>query len=275
MVQSALFGQVLPAASRSIYLWRTLVAQELSSRYRGTFLGAVWQFLAPLFLLGIYGFVFGIVFRARWPGLEEGGGLLFALNLFLGLLVHGVLAETLGQAPTVMQRNSNFVRKVVFPLPVLVAVPMGVALVNAATGLFLVALISTFGASPSPGTVLALWHLVPVLAVFAPMVLGLALFLAALGVYVRDLSQMIGMLVMAVLFTSPVFYPLEMAPESIRGVIMINPLTIPVEHLRQALLLGQSPDWSALGVYGLVACAVLAAGAATFNTLRRGFADML
>jgi len=272
MIQPAFFRRAAPEASRSVYLWRTLVAQELKVRYRGTFLGSAWQLLAPLFLLGIYGFVFGVVFGARWPGFDESDRLMFALNLFLGLAVHGVLAETLGLAPTAMQRNSNFVRKVVFPLPVLVAVPLGVAFVNALSGVLIVFLVAgIFG----KGWSALLWQVVPVLAALGTMVYGLALLLAALGVFVRDLGQMIGMVVTALLFTSPVFYPVDMAPQALRGIIQLNPLTVPVEHLRGAVLLHHAPDWSALGIYSVVALLVLALGWTTFQHLRRGFADAL
>ncbi len=124
-----------PRTTSHFYLWRTLVAQELRSRYRGSLLGRAWPVLLPLLMLAIYGFVFGVVFRARWPGLAEDDHLGFTLNLFTGLLVHGLLAESVGQAPGLMQRYGNFVRKVVFPLQILPAVPLGVALVNLALGL--------------------------------------------------------------------------------------------------------------------------------------------
>ena len=109
------------APSSYPHLWRTLVSQELAARYRGSLLGRAWPILLPLLMLAIYGFVFGVVFRSRWPGLAEDDHLGFTLNLFAGLLVHGMLAETVGEAPGLLLRHSNFVRKVVFPLPVLVA----------------------------------------------------------------------------------------------------------------------------------------------------------
>ena len=96
-----------------VSLWFTLVSQDLAARYRGTLLGRAWPLLMPLLMLCIYGFVFGAVFRARWPGLAEDDHLGFAINLFIGLLVHGLLAEAVAQAPSLMQRNSNFVRKMV------------------------------------------------------------------------------------------------------------------------------------------------------------------
>lgn len=259
-------------ASARVSLWRTLVSQELAARYRGTLLGRLWPLLMPLLMLALYGFVFGVVFRARWPGLAEGDHLGFTLNLFTGLLVHGLLAESVGQAPGLMQRHSNFVRKMVFPLPVLVAVPLGVALVHSLLGFGLLVLLNgLFGEG---------WHLsvlaVPVaLLPYLLMLYGLALVFAALGVYIRDLGQIIAVLVVMVLFTGNVFFPLEMVPEPLQGIVHFNPITWPTETLRNCILHGRWPDPGGMAVYSLAAALVFALGWRVFATLRRGFADLL
>ena len=254
------------------HLWRTLVAQDLAARYRGTLLGRAWPVLMPLVMLAVYGFVFGAVFRARWPGLADDDHLGFGLNLFAGLLVHGLLSDTVGQAPGLMLRNSNFVRKMVFPLPVLVAVPIGSALVHALVGLLLLAVVNAVAGSGLHASVLAL----PVIVLpFLLMLYGLALGFAALGVYVRDLGQIIGVLVVLALFTGAVFFPREMVPEGFAGIVDYNPITWPVGALRGALLLGQWPAPYGLIVYTAVALLVLALGWLCFAKLRRGFSDVL
>lgn len=262
----------MPAIHSSASLWLTLVQQELAARYRGTLLGRAWQLLLPLLLLVVYGFVFGTVFQARWPGQAEGDNFGFALMLFTGLAIHGLLAEVLGQAPSLMLRHSNFVRKVVFPLPVLVAAPLGVALWHAGLSLALVWL--------THGVVTGHWPLsalsVPlILAPFLLLLFGLALALAALGVYLRDLAQVGPTLATVALFTGAVFFPVDMVPPALADVIRYNPITWPVEAVRQALLLGRWPDASGLAAYTVVALIVLGVGAATFRRLRRGFADVL
>lgn len=255
------------------HLWRTLVAQELGSRYRGSLLGRAWPVLLPLLMLAIYGFVFGMVFRARWPGLAEDDHMGFTLNLFAGLLAHGMLTESVGQAPGLMLRHGNFVRKVVFPLPVLVAVPLGVTLVHTAIGLSILVLANAFwGTGLHPG---ALAAVTVVLAPYLLMLLGLSLGLAALGVYVRDLGQIIGALVMVALFTSTVFFPREMVPTALVGVVDYNPISWPVEALRGAILHGRWPDLPGLLGYTGASLLVLALGGLCFARLRRGFADVL
>ena len=255
-----------------IALWRTLVAQELAVRYRGTLLGRAWPFLMPLTMLAVYGFVFGAVFRARWPGLAEGDHMGFALNLFLGLLVHGLLAETVGQAPSLMLRNSNFVRKIVFPLPVLVAVPLGAALVHMALGLLLVCAVNAVWGTGAHGSLLALpLILLPCLV----MLYGLALAVAALGVYLRDLAQVATVLVTVALFTGAVFYPRSMVPPLLGGAVAVNPISWPIEALRGAILHGQWPDATTFAGYSIVAIVILMMGMMAFRALRPGFADVL
>lgn len=259
----------LPAALR---LWRALVAQDLAARYRGTLLGRAWPLLLPLAMLAVYGFVFGAVFRARWPGLAEDDHVGFTLNLFIGLLVHGLLAETLGQAPGMMQRHGNFVRKVVFPLPVLVAVPLGTSLTHAAVGFALVLLVHGLAGGGWHASALALPL---VLLPYLTMLYGLALLLAALGVYLRDLGQLTSVLVTLALFTGAVFFPRQMVPEALAGLVAWNPIAWPVEAARGSLLLGHWPDSGAFALYAAASAAMLALGWAVFAKLRRGFADVL
>ena len=262
----------LPRASGYLSLWYTLVRQELAVRYRGTLLGRIWPLLMPVLMLAVYGFVFGTVFQARWPGMAEDDHLAFAINLFAGLLVHGLLAESVGQSPSLMQRHSNFVRKVVFPLPVLVAVPLGTALYHMLFGLTLLLLVNGFWGTG--------WHasalVVPlVLLPFLLLLYGLALAFSALGVYLRDLSQVVTLLVVVALFTSPVFYPRDMVPQALAGIVDYNPISWPVEAARSALLHGVWPDPSGSVIYGGAALVVLALGSWIFFSLRRGFADVL
>ncbi len=255
---------------RHRYLLASLVRRDLAARYRGSLLGAAWSLLQPLLLLGVYGFVFGVVYAARWGSPHETRAP-FALVLFAGLIVFQLVADVLSRAPLTIVSQPSLVTKVVFPLEILPAVPVGAALVQAGVnlGLLLTALAMTAGL---PAT--ALW-LPVVLAPLAVLLLGLSWFLAALGVYVRDIGHLMGMVLTAALFLSPVLYPLERVPLPWRHLLLANPLTVPVEAVRAVLLAGEPPAWEALGLYFLVALAGAAGGLAWFHTTRRGFADVL
>lgn len=263
---------LLPRAAQNFVLWRTLVAQDIAVRYRGTLLGRAWPLLMPLMMLAMYGFVFGLVFRARWPGLAQDDHLGFALNLFVGLLVHGLLAESVGQSATLFQNNSNFVRKMVFPLPVLVAVPLGSSLFHMMLGVGLVCIVAIGWGPGVQWLVLALpLILVPYLA----MLYGLSLALAAFGVYVRDLGPILSVVVAMTLFTSTVFFPRSAVPAVLAPVVSINPISWPVEALRDLILRGQWPPLAGSLHYLLAAIIVLVLGALMFKALRPGFADVL
>jgi lipopolysaccharide transport system permease protein len=107
------------------------------------------------------------------------------------------------------------------------------------------------------------------------MCLGLAWILAALGVYFRDIGQLVGPLVTATMFLSPVLFQRASMPDWLQPWLLFNPLTIPVESVRNVALFGQPPDWTALGLYTLAAIAVAFVGEAFFQATRRGFADVL
>ncbi len=262
----------LQALARNWHLWRTLTAQDMAARYRGTLLGRLWPVLLPMVMFATYAFVFGVIFRARWPGFAEGDMLGFSLNLFVGLLIHGLLGESLGQAPSLMQRNSNFVRKMVFPLPVLVAVPLGSAVIHGGIGLIIVCLLqSLFHGGPT----LSMLSVPLILLPYLLMLFGLSLLVAALGVYFRDLAQIITVLVMMMLFTAPVFYPQEMAPAMLGKLLPLNPITWPVTTTRDAILHGQWPSLTGWLAYTFVSLVAAYVGAKVFAALKRGFADLI
>lgn len=259
-------------------LWRNrslifqMIEREVVGRYRGSVFGLLWSFITPVVMLAIYTFVFGVVFKARWTGSEETSVPQFAILLFAGLIVHAVLAEIIGRAPTVVLGNVSYVKKVVFPLEILPMVALGSALFHAFASVVVLIGFQLVAVGKFPPT---LFLFPVVLAPFAVLMLGIGWFLASLGVYFRDVNQILGPLVTALLFLSPVLYPVSALPESIRSFVFLNPLTFIIEQTRNVLIWGQLPDWFGLGVYTIVAIIVAAAGLWWFQMTRKGFADVL
>jgi lipopolysaccharide transport system permease protein len=259
-------------------LWRNrqLIAQmtkrEVVGRYKGSILGLLWSFLNPVFMLLVYTFVFAVVFKARWGIAGEESKTQFAVVLFVGLIVHGLFAEVLNRAPGLILGNVNYVKKVIFPLEILPAISMGAALFHSLISL-LVLMIAfvTFNGYLYWTAVLAPLVLLPLVILST----GLAWILASLGVFLRDVGQTIGIITMAMLFLSPVFYPATALPEKYRSFIMANPLTFIIEQAREVLIWGHLPDWYGLGIYTLVTIGVAWAGYAWFQKTRKGFADVL
>ncbi|MGL5470030.1 MAG: ABC transporter permease, partial [Shewanella sp.] len=107
-----------------------LIKRDISSRYQSSFLGIIWSFLNPIFLLAVYTFIFSVVFKAKWTG---GGDskVEFALILFAGLIVFNVFSECVNRAPATVLQNANYVKKVIFPLEILPWVNLGASLFHA------------------------------------------------------------------------------------------------------------------------------------------------
>ena len=114
-----------------------------------------------------------------------------------------------------------------------------------------------------------------VLVPFLALVIGIGWFLAATGVYIRDIAQTMSIVTMVMLFLSPVFYPLSALPPRLQLVFFANPLTFIIEESRKVLLFGQLPNWSGLVVYALIGMTVAWAGFWWFQKTRRGFADVV
>lgn len=252
-------------------LLKRLAWREVLIRYRGSWLGLAWTVLNPLLMLAIYSFVFGVVFTPRLTSSTAAGRLDFALSLFAGLIVFNFFAEVLTRAPGLITANPNYVKKVVFPLALLPAAAVVAALFHAGiSSLILVAALAVTGSlSPWAGALPLAW--LP----FVLFVLGLSWAFAALGVYLRDIGQIVGMATTALLFLSPVFYPVAALPAALQPWVYCNPLTLPIETTRALLMGGQLPSAGALLTYTLAAAATVATGFAVFEKLKRGFTDVL
>lgn len=233
-------------------------------------LGFLWVVVYPLMMLAVYAFVFGGVFNSRWGG--AGNMKDFVLMLYCGLIIYGVFSETLTRSPTAILSNPSYVKKVVFPLELLPISHLASALFNALIGLALLCLFLLFQR-----------HSIPVTALLVPLVLtplllltaGLAWFLAAIGVFFRDVGQMIGVVMSVLLFMSPVFYPASSTPALAQKLIYINPLTYPIEELRATLILGNQPDWLHWLTYFVISILVAIAGLWVFQKVRPAFADVI
>lgn len=253
-------------------LIRILTWRDISGRYRGSLMGSAWSLLTPLLMLAVFTFVFGVVAPTRWPGAEEQGMGMFALRLLSGMVVHGLLSELLQRAPALVTAQPNYVTKVVFPLEVLGWVALLTGLFHSAMALLVLILLN---GALGTGLSLTLLALPLVLVPYALLLLGIAWILAALGVYLRDLAQVIGPLVMASMFLGPVFYPREAMPAAIQPWLAWNPITVPVEQVRRVLFEAQWPQWDILAQYALVAIGVYLLGLWVFDRLKKGFADVL
>lgn len=269
-----------PASLAAIFssFWRNrgliwqMTKREVIGRYRGSIMGLAWSFFNPVLMLVVYTFVFSVVFKARWGVDGEESRADFAIILFVGMIVHGLFAECVNRAPGLILSNVNYVKKVVFPLEILPWVAMGSALFH-----FLVSL------SVLLITCFILGFYIPWTAIFFPLVIlplilatmGLAWFLAATGVFVRDIAQTTGIITTVMMFLAPIFYPMSALPEKYQTVLLLNPLTFIIEEARHVLIWGKMPDWLGLTAYLTIGALIAWAGFWWFQKTRKGFADVL
>lgn len=249
-----------------------MTKREVVGRYKGSILGLAWSFFNPILMLTVYSFVFSVVFKVRWGLGDEESKTHFAVVLFVGMIVHGLLAEVLNRAPGLILGNVNYVKKVVFPLEILPVISMGTALFHSLISLvvLLIALVIVNGDLH--------WTTLFIPLVLLPLViltLGLAWMLASVGVFIRDIGQTIGIVTTVMLFMAPVFFPLSAIPEKYHLLIMANPLTFIIEQAREVLIFGNLPNWVGLGTYMIIASAAAWAGFAWFQKTKKGFADVL
>jgi len=248
-----------------------LVKRDFIGRYKGSIMGVAWSLFNPLVMLAIYTVVFTVAFKSSW-GTGDESKVSFAIVLFAGLIVHGFFAECLNRAPGLIVSHANYVKKVVFPLEILPLVALCSALLHFAVSLAVLFVFCLLAGMPvHPGALLLPLVLLPLVLV----TLGLSWLLASLGVYLRDLSQGMGIVTTVALFLAPVFYPIEVLPPAYRGLIAWNPITIPIIQMRDLILWDKPLDWQLWSVSLAVSAAVCYVGYWWFQKSRRGFADVL
>lgn len=265
------------ALIKSILLNRNLIVQmtkrEVIGRYKGSIMGMTWSFFNPILLLVVYTFVFSEIFKSRWGG--SGGDdskTQFAVVLFVGMIFLNLFNDVLNRAPNLILANTNYVKKVIFPLEILPIISMGSALFHAMISLLvLLTAIILFNGYIH-------WTAVYIPLIFFPLIIvttGLAWILASVGVFLRDVGQTISIITIILTFLSPVFYPINAVPEKFRFLIMANPLTFIIEQARDSLIWGHPPNWVGLIIYNIAALTIAWIGFIWFQKTRKGFADVL
>lgn len=249
----------------------SLTKRDILSKYKGSLFGVLWSFIYPIMLLTVYTFVFSVVFKAKWPG---GGDSKteFALVLFSGLMIFNVFSECISRAPTLIIGNVSYVKKVVFPIEILPVVVLASSLFHffIAIIVWLIFYLIFFGI-PS-------YHIFFVPIIIIPLVfiiLGVSYFLAALGVFIRDIVQLITIVVTMLMFLSPLFYPVSALPVSFQHIMLLNPLTFAIEEVRSTLIWGNSINWLQWVTELFSGVIMLILGNAFFRKTKKGFADVL
>lgn len=245
--------------------------REIIGRYRGSVLGLLWSFFNPLFMLAVYTFVFSEIFKTRW-NINSDSKLEFALVLFSGLITFNMFSECINRAPTLIINNQNYVKKVIFPLEVIPYVSFISTLYHAFVSIIVWILAYTLLIGIPHPTIL---YLPLILTPFAFLIMGISWALASMGVFLRDVPQIVGVVTSVIMFLSPVFYPATAVPEQYRTFLYMNPLTHIIEEMHNIMYMGLPPEWGFLMLYWVITFGVACLGFFFFQKTRRGFSDVL
>jgi lipopolysaccharide transport system permease protein len=261
---------------RGLFRFRDMIMQfawrEVAGRYKGTYLGLVWSLLNPLLTLAVYTVVFGVVLKAKFGPAAEAGTSQFALALFCGIIIYNVFSVCVAKSPSAIHEHPNLVKKVVFPLEILPVAMLAASIVNAGFGLAIL-LPALLILSPNVSSTIYMFPLV--LLPLCALSLGVAWFLASVGVFIRDVGQAIVILLQLLFFASPVLYPLSAAPGAFRVLLRLNPLTTILEDARRTLLWGQPIEWGWWLTVTIISLVLMQLGYVWFMKSKRVFADII
>ena len=272
--QPSLLSAIPNSLLKHTHLIGLLIRRNVEMHFRGSVLGRLWAVLAPLLRLALYTFVFTVVMHVRWPGPPRSPFEVAVLR-FVGLTLFDFFFDCLNAAPSLMPDNSNFVKKVVFPLEIMGFVTVGAALVRFAITASIVLLL--YLAADWYSRALAALSIPLLLLPLILVALGLVWIMAAIGTYVRDLSQMVGLFSMVALYLSPIFFPVSQVAATApwaAPLFYANPLTFVIESSR-ALFSNLWPNWTGLLLYTLGAWLFASLAFRWFFRLKPGFADVL
>ena len=238
--------------------------RELKARYRGSILGFLWTFLNPLILLGVYALVFSVYFRIP---MEHYSGF-----VFVGLLPWIWFSSSLSEGTMAITSGGSLITKVLFPGQLLPLVKVGANLLNYILSLpILLAFLAVMGIVPGPTLI---W-LPLVLIIHMMFMAGLALGLATLNVFLRDIQHILSNLLTLWFFLTPVLYPLSQVPPGFRRWVLINPAAMITLSYQNIFFYRKNPDPVTLALFSLLALVVLILGIALFEHYKETLAEKI
>lgn len=253
------------------YLLLNMAKTDIKKRFQGSVLGIFWAVIAPLIMLAIYTVIFSEIFSIKWNA-ASANKFEFALMLFCGLCMYNMFSTVLGRSVGLIEQNQNFVKKVVFPLEILPITITLSALFDCVISI-LILIVAKIGI-----TMTMEWTVLQVPLVLLPHVvfcLGMAYFFSAVSVYLKDMANVISIIITICMYASPVFFPLEAIPERFRIFLMLNPMTYGIENMRAAIIHGQGIDFGYFMVSVISAIIFYSLGKWIFFRAKQGFADLL
>ncbi len=262
MAQSRELTRLDETVGRGLDTLRALVGREFRMRYKGSFFGVLWAVLSPLGTVVVLQLVFTKILKFSTPN--------FGVFLYSAMLPWAWFAATVQASATTLSDHRDLVRTPFFFKPLL---PAAVTCTNFL--LYLFALPVMFGLMAADGVPFtsALIALPAIWAVEGLLTLAVSLFVAAIGILLRDVQHLIGVVLLFWFYLSPIFYEMNQVPPQLAPWFSINPMVAIVTAHRGVMLNGEFPDWRVLGMWAVIAGAVLLASLKVFTQLEDAFID--
>lgn len=263
-------GSVLRGLGRNRELIRSMVVRDFVGRYRGSFIGLYWSIINPLVLMALYTIVFSVFLKVRFSTNDR--PIDFALYLLCAMLPWNAFAEGLTRSANVIRENANLVKRAVFPLEIL---PLNLALsalIHEVIGLVLLTALIGIINKRLYWTILMVPLLLGIQLLFA---MGMNWVTASLCVFLRDIGQMIGLVLTVWMFLTPIFYPESIIPARLRIVLWLNPMARLVQYYRMVLLAGELPNPIDLAILAIGMALIFLIGYFWFSKTKKVFADVI
>lgn len=252
---------------KEIYAYRemifSLVKRDLRGKYKASFLGFLWTFINPLCQILVYTFVFQFIMRT---GIEQ-----FSVYLISGMIPWIFFSTAVSGGTMCIKNQSEMVKKIYFPREVLPISFVTSAFVNMLFCFIMIFLV--VGVSGRGFSVKALLFLPIVMLIEYILALGFTFIVSGMTVYFRDMEHIVGVIMMAWIYLTPIMYTVEMVPKKLRNLYYFNPMTPVVQSYQQMLYYKQIPDIHTLLLSGMFGVVMLVVGAMVFRRLERNFAE--
>ena len=253
---------------RKIYNYRELlksnVKTEIRGRYKNSILGIMWSFLNPLLQLAVYSIIFG--------ALLAGGDQTYHIYICVALIPWTYFTTTITQASFTIIGNGDIIKKVYFPREIL---PISVVTSGAVNFVISTIIILAFVIFSGVGLS---WYILLypfVLLVQYVLLLGISFIVSSITVYFRDLEHIIGIILLAAFYGTPIVYKLEQLPANLQIIMQLNPMTHIINGYRSIFYYHQMPDMKILGILLAMSVGLTVIGYFIFKKLQKGFAEEL
>lgn len=255
---------------KNSFLIFQLTKREFEKKYRGSLLGFIWTFANPLILLFTYTFVFTVAVKSSWGSFDKENNV--AIIIYSGLILQLFFSECLNSSSSLIYGNVNYVKKVVFPLEILILPHILTGIFNYIINIIFIVLVLILLNNNFHKEII----LIPILIIpLICLIAGIMLIFSALGVFIRDIGQLSGIISTVMLFVSGVFFPIKELPEIFQKILYFNPLAQSINSTRDVIFLGTIPDFNYYISNLISGLLVFLLGVYVFKRLRKSFADAM